>query len=710
MAQALRVWDWRPGTPLGMTGDAPWMATLVRGYIEHGPYADNPLFGAPFELNTGWSSTGNDLHVWILTALGAFTDDPFTVLAIYFFLTFPLSAVSMYWLCRRYGVATPAAVMAGVLFSVVPGHQERFPHLFLAAYWAVPFAAWVLIEIAGGRSVLTPRSPRAGGDNRMRLVAAALALLAIGLGDVYYVAFTLILAVPLIVLRQLRRPNLRELFALALPLLVIVVPTLISIGLARRRADRDPVTGGMPFGRTFLDSDRWAGQFVDLVLPWPGHRVPSLGARTQAYDALTGTTGEISAIGIVAVLGIAAVLAVVGAAVLRGRLGSVDPLVAALAVAVLLAAAFFTRGGLGALTAFLVTPQIRTWSRLFLFIALFGLLGIAWFVTRLSRRRDGQRHVVAASILLLFIGVLDQTNPGRAPDYAANRAQLSVLSTFTDDVEGQLGSDCSMFVLPVVGFPEVNDDLWFDLMSLGLASKDLRWSFGAIRGTAPADWQLGLSSDDGRRLVDDLASLDYCGVVVESSLTERSPVLASQLPTLLGQPVARSTDQRYAAYDLRGSRQGLESRLGAAGVQARSQAVLHPLVASLTGAWAVDEASGRRYPLGPSPAVGLSNMSDAPVRVTLDVSVMGAEDGETQFFLEGLGTRSETKTLGPRERGELTFTATAPPGSSSVGIGTGGVGADWAAYAEPSALPSVVSVKITSQDAAVNVGLDLPTP
>ena len=58
MAQALRIWEWRPGDPFGLSGDAPWMATLIRGYISEGPYADNHVFGAPFALNTGWSSTG----------------------------------------------------------------------------------------------------------------------------------------------------------------------------------------------------------------------------------------------------------------------------------------------------------------------------------------------------------------------------------------------------------------------------------------------------------------------------------------------------------------------------------------------------------------------------------------------------------------------------------------------------------------------------
>ena len=720
MAQALKVWEWRPGTPLGLTGDGPWMATLVRGYIEHGPYGDNPLFGAPFVLNTGWSSTGNDLHVWILSALGQVWSDPFTVMALYFFATFPLSAMTMYWLCRKYGVAKPAAVMAGVLFSVLPGHQERFPHLFLAAYWAVPFAAWLIIETAAGRSVLGNRhhtgAAHVGGGrlDRRRWVTAVLLpvlmLLAIGLGDVYYVAFTLLIAAPIIVLRQLRGPSLRELGVLVLPLVVMLAPTLVSIGLARARADRDVLTGGMPFGRTFLDSDRWAGQIVDLVLPWPGHRLAALGDRTQAYDALTRTTGEVSSIGFVALVGLLAVLVLTALALIRGRAGSLDPLVVALAIASLIAVAFYTRGGLGALTALFVTPQIRTWSRLFLFIALFGLLAVAWLVTKLSRLRDGRRHVVAVSLVALVLGVLDQTNPERAPAYAANRQALATYAAFDDRVEQALGPGCSVFVLPVVGFPEVNDDLWQDLMSLGLASNGVRWSFGAIKGTAQADWQLGLSTVDATDVADDLASLDFCGIVVERSLSERAPLLASALPRLLGEPVATSGDQRFVAFDLRPQRRALEAALGPAGIRERAVDVLYPVIASLSGAWAVDDVDGRRYPLGPGPSIALTNMSTAPARVTLDLELVGAASGDTNLRLEGLGARSEAVVLGPRQRGRTSLTVDVPAGTSSIALTRSGQAVGWEAYSEPAALASVLSMTVETDDPAVNVGVDLPTP
>ena len=717
MAQALRVWEWRPGTPLSLTGDAPWVATLIRGYLDRGPYADNPLFGAPYVLNTGWSSTGNDIHVWILSALRVVSSDPYTVMAIYFVAVFPLSALTMYWLCRRYDVVRPAAVMAGVLFSVVPGQQERFVHLFLAAYWAVPFAAWLLIETASGRSVLSRREGwRASGWRlqrpRLSLVLVVLMCVSVGLGDVYYVAFTLVLALPVIALRQVRHVDVRELGRLLLPLVVTVLPTAISLAAARSRADRDVLTGGLPFGRSFADTERWSGQLVDLVLPWSGHRIAAWAARAASYDGLTGTVGEVSSIGLVAVLGLAGVLACSAAVLLRQRSSrTADPFVLRLAVLCVLALAFFTRGGLGALTALLLTPQIRTWSRLFLFVALFGLLAVAWGLTQLFRREHlGRRGVVVASVLLAGVGVLDQTNPDRAPDWAANRASLAVVTQFDDDVERALGPGCSVFVLPIAPFPEVDETPWRRLMTLGVASHDLRWSFGAIKGTLSADWQRGLGTDDPDRLVRDLASVGYCGVVVDESLARQHPELASALPGLLGPAVARSSDGHDVAYTLRPTRAEMQARVGASGLAARARAVLHPVVASLTGAWYLGEPPARRYPLGPGPAVRVTNMSQQPAPVTLELDLLGPATGSESLTVAAPGAAPHSVRLGPRQRTRVVLSLTAGPGTTAVTIMRAAVDPDWSAYADHSALTSIEAMRLVANDATVNTGVDLPTP
>jgi hypothetical protein len=707
MAQALRVWEWRPGTPLGFDGDAPWAAALVQGYMDYGPYSDNLRFGAPLGLNPGWSSTGNDIHVWVLTALGHLTGDPFTAMSLYFFLTFPLSALTMYWLCRRYGASPSASVVVGVLFSVIPGHQERFPHLFLAAYWAVPFAAFLVIETALGRSVLRVSKDSGRAATRRRQLAVMMMLFSIGLGDVYYVAFTLVLAACVIVVRQVRRLDVSELARLIAPMGVMALPAVVSILAARHRADRDLLTGNLPWGRSFVDSARWSGQIIDLVLPWPGHRLPSLALWAQGYDAITQTQGEISSLGFVALFGVVGVLTFVAGALLRG-LGLRTPQLAAMAVVAVAAGLFYTRGGLGGLTALVLTPQIRTWSRLFIFIALIGLLGVALFLTWLASRGTSRVVALTTAGLVLLLGVLDQTNPARAPDYASNASRFEALEGFTSRIASNVGSGCDVFELPVIGFPEVNDDRWSDHMMLGLAGPAFRWSFGAIRGTERGDWQAALSTTDASRLADDLAAVGYCAVVTDREPGPDESRSEVSIATELGEPIASSSDGRYTAYSLADRRSALEGQIGSEGLRARASSVLHPVVLGLNGVWVRDGLSGRRYPMGPSPSVNVANLSGHPERVTLTVDLFGPADRSARVSLEARGATSADVALPAGGRESVTLTFEAPPGRSTVAIRQAGL-TDWDALANQATLPSVLSVTATAQDPTVNVGVDLPT-
>ena len=182
--------------------------------------------------------------------------------------------------------------------------------------------------------------------------------------------------------------------------------------------------------------------------------------------------------------------------------------------------AFYTKGGLGSVVALFLTPQIRTWSRLVVLIGLFGLLAVGLWLTPGPRRSAPRRLAVAAGVILL--GVLDQTNPGVAPDYQALRAtQQDRARAFTDRAcASPRRRRCAVFQLPVTRFPEepppgrMGD---YDHLLPALASPaDLAWSYGAMRGTARADWQLALPvGDTARGCVEDLAAAGFCAVEVE---------------------------------------------------------------------------------------------------------------------------------------------------------------------------------------------------
>lgn len=569
MAHALQVWGWRPGTPIELDGDGAYVLMQVKEILDHGWYWANPDVGAPFGQHSGWFSDGSWTHFLVIRILGLFSSSPFTVSALYFFLCFPLAGLTAYWLCRRLHISRTAAVMVGVLFSVLPGHQHRFGHLWLQGYWVVPIALW-LILLAAGRLPSAPDLTT--GRNRLGI---ALAVIVVGLGGVYYVAFTVILLGVLLVVALVARNGRATFVRGCLIGAGIGLVCLIPIVLSSLQIRSDAVTGPVPGQRAFWQSETYSGKIIDFALPWIHHRVPELARITTEYASATVPSPEQPTLGLVAACGLLGLL-VLGLAQLLGRPRSAaSSLIGVLTLLSLTAIAFYTRGGLGALWAFALTPSIRTWSRLVTVLALIGLLAVGLALTSLGRRRV---LMAASAALLVILGVVDQTNPALAPDYTGLRAQASTLTAYSTQLTASLAPDCAVFQYPVVPFPEQTphgEMQAYEQLQPYLASSQLRWSYGAMRGTAAADWQLTLPPlrQDGA-LVDDLAAANFCAVELDTAGVEAPTEAVQALTSVLGAPLASTPNGRLQTFDLRARRQQLMQTIGRAAVDQRGALVL----------------------------------------------------------------------------------------------------------------------------------------
>ena len=251
---------------------------------------------------------------------------------------------------------------------------------------------------------------------------------------------------------------------------VFMVPLLVA-----RWGTRGEVrTGPNPAQRSFAESDFYAGKMMDLVLPWTGHRLDPLAFLGFAYNTSSRATVETSALGVIGAVGWVALVVVA----LTSVLGVKRPKVLRQwSVLTLVATALYTVGGLGAWVALFVTPQVRTWSRVSLYLLLLSLLLVGWWLTRLETAARSRSWPAAVALGLVVVGVLDQTNPGRAPDHAATRPGSQGAQQYTAALESRLGRGCPVFQLPVVPFPEssgIGEMESYDQLIPYLASDDLQ--------------------------------------------------------------------------------------------------------------------------------------------------------------------------------------------------------------------------------------------
>lgn len=668
--QALRLWAWRPGVPFSLEGDSPHVLMQVRLLLQSGWFSSYAHMGAPFGYNPSWFTTADALNFAGIMALGLLGGSPATVAGVFFILQFPLAALSAYWLSRQLHISRPLAVTVGVLFSVLPGHQLWFAHLWLSAYWMVPLALWLVLMVARGerlfpavtRSRIDGRVPRATKLHTARTVAI---LAAVGLADVYYVAFTLILLGTVLVVRIGTGSRPRQLLQGTAAAGVLATLCGASLVVAMRGRVGDTITGTLPAQRVIGESEKYSGKLVELVLPWYEHRAAPLKFLSWSYGvAAAPPSVERPALGVVALVGVVGLLWYVVSRLFTGR--GVKGWMASLAALLLVSLAFYTKGGLGSLVALFVSPQIRTWSRFVVFIELIGLLALgAWLTSRAALRN---RHVAwPVAVALLVLGVLDQTNPAVAPDYPTLSAQRTELTSFGRDIQKTVGS-CPVFQLPVVAFPEepppgqMGD--YDHLLPSVLSPTGVTWSYGAIRGTSRADWQLALPVDRPRLLLDDLRAAGFCAVEVDHDGYAAGSDPGAALQAVLGAPVARAEIANLTAYNL--------GALPAPLRPVHKEAVLHPLVASLSGSLINVDGDVPFQWTGPTATITVANLGTGTRPATVSFGLRGNGIAPRSVTVSVAGAAERAFTIKPGGQELVAVDLQVPPGSLPVEVKTTG--------------------------------------
>jgi hypothetical protein len=436
---------------------------------------------------------------------------------------------------------------------------------------------------------------------------------------------------------------------------VAAVPLLVArVGMAGT-----PLTGPRPATRSPLESERYAGRLIDLALPWEGHRVDALASLTQTYQAAGRPVVETVALGIVGLVGVTALLLIGLRRLATGRM--TPPRLTLWAALLVVAGLFYTAGGFGSVVALVATPQLRTWSRLSLVILLLGLLAVGHWLSRPRRRAAA----LALATAVLVVGALDQTNPGRAPDYAGIQQRVTDLRAYTATLADATASEpgCGVLQLPVMRFPEGTLPAGYDSnaqLLQHLTTRRLAWSHGGMSGTRAGDWSQGIDLGDPGRLRRELRAAGFCAVEVDTAgVSLKTPALTA-LTATLGEPVARSADGRLVAWSLLTT---------PAGTPADAARLLSPVLVGMTSGPVVVDGAEVHQDSGPATAFTAANLSisDAVlVRVSADVTSLGAPTREV-VVRDGDRVLAHA-TVGEGAPTRLSFELTAPPGFARLAV------------------------------------------
>ena len=546
----LRLWKSNLRIPLDFGGDAYTNQMLVKNLAEGRNFYVNPSLGAPGQQELYDFPLPHWTHLIGWSVLRLFTRDYGILINLYYLLSYPLSALTALYAFRRFKISAGLAVTGAVLFSFLPLHLQRSEYdLFLSSYYVVPLAAMVAVWIAMGNPLFGFELP---ADARPRpaitqdgLIASVSCVL-IGWDNPYYAFFAATLLLVAGLLGTFRHRHRKALFAAAIvcavltgALFIALLPNLLYF----QREGRTLVAHRSP-----SDSETYGLTLIQLLAPVSGHGLPVLSHWKAFYDTQailvndetkTATLGAIGAAGFLVSL----------ASLFRRRSPA---FLYTLGILNLWAVLLGTIGGFGTIFAFLISPQLRSYNRISVFIGFFSIAALLWALDRILRSRLQSLAFMGLIVIpasLLIIGILDQIPRHRLPDRPSVEQRFHEEDAFIATIEKSVPPYSMIFQLPYVPFPEygpVNEMVDYDHLVGYLHSKTLRWSYGAMKYRETDRWLSKVSAQPIDQLVASIAAADFAGIYIDRfGYSDHAAALEAQLRALLKSEPVTDASGRY---------------------------------------------------------------------------------------------------------------------------------------------------------------------
>ncbi len=514
----LQIWDLRSlFIPFNYFGDTIFYAMTIKSVITTGWYLSNPFIGAPGAHFLGDFPTPEGLNYLIIKAIALFTSNWALVLNIFYLLGFPLITLSSLFVLRRFGMRYPFALTASLLFSFLPYRLiKEESHLFLSAYYLIPLAIWLAVQIYQNTF------------DRKKSYLVAILLGSNGIYHAYFAGFFILLAslIASYTKRQWRplKYALLLLGIMAISITANIWPTIHNQwkkGVNSEIAKRSP-----------SESEMYGLKIAQLLLPRDDDRVFSKMKEKYNELAISVTENTTASLGLIGSLGF---LILLGWIFFKRKASSTMDALAHFNLSALLLA---TMGGFSSLIAFSFLPGIRAYNRISVFIAFFAL---AAFFLFLQKRVKTSRATWGWSVFLLGLGLFTQTAPIDAPcvKFAQIPEEYEFDRTFVQQIEQTLPQGSMVFQLPYIYFPEGPRDQINSYAHFKgpLHSKTLKWSFGAMRGRKTDRWQKQASGLPTLEMLTVLVQKGFTGLYVDKfGYPDEGQLIMAQLSQVIKIP------------------------------------------------------------------------------------------------------------------------------------------------------------------------------
>ena len=670
--------------PLTYGGDVMFYHIIVKGMIEQGWFTRIDYIGFPAGMDLRDIPTSDhNFYLLQLKLLSLFTSNYALINNLFYLLSFPLTTISALYVFRRFGISNSPATLCSLLFTFLPYHFMRGQHhLFLSSYYLVPLMVMVILWcVSEELKLIDEENGRRLKLLQPKLIISIIICILMASTGTYYAffgCFLLLIAGGIAAMRDRKlKPLVVPLTLIAIILSVTVINLLPSISYLYQNGDTPIVR------RNIADADIYGLRIAQLLLPVSHHRSYRVATFKGVFNQRPYINeNDDASLGIIGSCGF---LLLIGLIFYRWRydeqpaMNNFAALFNNLSLLNLAGLLIATIGGFGALFAFLVSPKIRAYNRISIFIAFFALFAVAISLEFIYRRyiNTNARKIFFFVLIVTaaLIGILDQTTKRYIPDYDQIKSEFSNDHEFVKRIESSMAENSAIFQLPLMSFPEnpkINQMKDYDPARGYLHSSKLKWSYGAVKNREGEVRQKMMTAKPSNEMVEALCLTGYSGLWVDRfGYSDKGAKLEGELTSLLAISPIVSNDGRLVFFDLKSSCQKLRDSMAEADWEAKRGDTVNSLLALWQDGFSDEERDEKDYWrwCAENGRMEIINNSRQPKNVTLEMSFSAGRDAnlaiESDLFNDRLKINfagvpfSRTVTITPG-RHVLRFSTDAP--------------------------------------------------
>lgn len=553
--------SWVLGT-FSRTFNEPWVlrGDVISLYVQLFGLQKNssaqiiPGYGWPFLmditsfLTTDWLSQG--LYRSLLFYL-----EPFAAVHAYLILSFGLIALATYVAWRSFGFSMPVSAISALALSLAPWHLQRaLVHPSYALYISVPlFLIFVSFYLRWQNH-----------GKRTTYFGLLFILFLISISAEYYWVFTLLFLIIFIFYANIFKKIFNNKIIFQNFFLIIIIPLSGLISLMYQRQISIYPNLGNTVERNFAQVETYSGSFMSILLPSPLTAIPFLDRLRLNFEStslyVNNENHPWSSIFIIfSILFVFALLAILAFSNKDSKLGTffhkntVENFQIKLFVLLFFVGLFFYwTTGFGSLFGFFISDWMRSWGRMYIFIAYFAVAAMMLALKHLGIFSKLNRNIKVAALISTLALIFTDQAINQVPAQADAKSNYVEAQSFSLALSDFIKPGCPILQIPVFPFPEagynLNDFADYDHFWLSLADNSRPYSYGANKAHQQFLWQKNLNQEDPQKLALQAAAIGYCAIVVDLSAFESRVDEGNRWIKALGAPLAVSESARWAAW------------------------------------------------------------------------------------------------------------------------------------------------------------------